>query len=155
MTARPLRVVLVLKTAEGGLWTVPQVQELRLRGHQVVAVLPPGGGRLRDAFRARDVEMEDAAFSFRFRPNLSTVRELWRLRRQIRALRPDVVHYHLYASALAARLSTLGLRLGRVHMVAGPLYLESRVIRLLGESAEPVATSMILVLVACCGAPRK
>src|SRR5690606_16792990 len=44
-------------------------------------------------------------------------------------LEPDVLYYHLYASALAARLSTLGLPARRVHMVAGPLYLESPVIR--------------------------
>jgi len=40
-----------------------------------------------------------------------------------------VVFYHLYASALAARIATLGQRVRRVHMVAGPLYLESRLIR--------------------------
>jgi glycosyltransferase involved in cell wall biosynthesis len=127
--SRTLRIVLVLKTAEGGLWTVPQVEELRRRGHHVVAVLPPGK-RLREEFARRDVQVVDSAFAFRFRPSIRTVRGLWRLRQQVRSLRPDVVHYHLYASALAARLCTVGLRLRRVHMVAGPLYLESTVIRL-------------------------
>ena len=44
-------------------------------------------------------------------------------------LAPDVVFYHLYASALAARFATARLGVQRVHMVAGPLYLESLVIR--------------------------
>jgi glycosyltransferase involved in cell wall biosynthesis len=130
MSQSPLRVVLVLKTAEGGLWTLPHVDELRRRGHTVIAVLPSKpGGRLRQALAQRGVSVVDAAFSFQFRPGPATVLGLWRLRRQIRALLPDVVHYHLYASALATRLATIGLGLPRVHMVAGPLYLESRLIR--------------------------
>ncbi|BCB83833.1 glycosyltransferase family 4 protein [Phytohabitans suffuscus] len=126
---RRLRVVLVLKTSEGGLWTVPHVDELRARGHEVVAILPPARGRLRQALEVRGVRVVDSAFDFRFRPTLRTLRGLLGLRRQLRDLRPDVVHYHLYASALAARLSTAGMKLCRAHMVAGPLPLESPLIR--------------------------
>jgi glycosyltransferase involved in cell wall biosynthesis len=43
------------------------------------------------------------------------------LRRQLRRLAPDILHYHLFASAMATR--------PKVHMVAGPLYLESPIIR--------------------------
>lgn len=125
-----MHVVLLLKTAEGGLWTVPHVEELRSRGHAVTVVLPPGPGRLRDALRARDVTVVDSAFSFRFRPPGQALAGLWALRRQLRELAPDVLHYHLYASALAARLCSLGLPVSRVHMVAGPLYLDSPVIRM-------------------------
>jgi glycosyltransferase involved in cell wall biosynthesis len=124
-----LTVVVVLKTAEGGLWVVPHVDNLRRRGHHVVAVLPREG-RLRDTLTQRGVEVLESAFDFRFRPRLGTLRGLWRLRRQLAALRPDVVYYHLYASALAVRLATLFARVTRVHMVAGPLYLESKLIRL-------------------------
>jgi len=63
------------------------------------------------------------------RPGLALLRDLFRLRKQIRELNLDAVLYHLYATALAIRLATLGLPLRRVHMVAGPLYLESRLIR--------------------------
>lgn len=129
MTAR-LTVVIVLKTAEGGLWVVPYVDNLRRRGHHVVAVVPREG-RLRDTLVQRGVTVLESAFDFQFRPRLRTLRGLWRLRRQLTALRPDVVHYHLYASALACRLATLFVRgVTRVHMVAGTLYLDSRLIRL-------------------------
>ncbi|HYN93540.1 MAG TPA: glycosyltransferase [Pilimelia sp.] len=126
---RRLRVALVLKTSEGGAWTVPHVDRLRARGHEVVALLPAGPGRLRTALAERGVPVLDSAFDFRFRPAPAAVRGLVGLRRQLRGLRPDVVHYHLYASALAGRLCGLGLRARRVHMVAGPLYLDSPVIR--------------------------
>jgi glycosyltransferase involved in cell wall biosynthesis len=124
-----MRVALVLKTDEGGLWVVPQIRELQMRGHAVTVVLPAGAGRLRVALGAHQVEVVESRFSFRFRPRLRTLVELAMLRRQLRDVAPDAIFYHLYASALAVRLSTLGLGIPRVHMVAGPLYLESLPIR--------------------------
>jgi glycosyltransferase involved in cell wall biosynthesis len=120
----PLKVLLVLKTSEGALWVLPHVDELRRRGHAVVVVLPKRPGRLRTALSARAVPVVDSPFDFRFRPFPRTLTGLLRLRRLINRLSPDVLHYHLYASALAARLSSLGLGIPRVHMVAGPLHLE-------------------------------
>ncbi|MDZ5447619.1 glycosyltransferase family 4 protein [Micromonospora sp. 4G57] len=124
-----LRVCVVLKTNSGGLWIVPQVEELRRRGHEVAVVLPPGPGRLPSELDRRGIPVLDAGFDFRLRPQLRTLRGLRRLRRLVRDFRPDVLHYHLYASALATRFATLRLPARRVHMSAGPLYLESPTIR--------------------------
>ncbi|WFE28429.1 glycosyltransferase family 4 protein [Solwaraspora sp. WMMD791] len=124
-----MRIVVMLKTAEGGRWIVPQVEELRRRGHEVIVVLPAGPGRLRDLLQRGGVSMVDSPFRFRFRPGIATLVQLWRLRRLIRRLRPDVLQYHHYHAALAARLGTLGLGIARVFMVPGPLFLESRLIR--------------------------
>ncbi|GAA2360429.1 glycosyltransferase [Dactylosporangium salmoneum] len=125
-----MRVALVIKTDEGGRWTLPHVDELRERGHEVVAVLPPGSdGQLRKALHDRGVDVVQSAFDFRFRPAPATLLGLLGLRRQLRRLAPDVLHYHLYASALAVRLAALGWDVARVHMVPGPLFLESPLIR--------------------------
>ena len=126
---RPLRVAVLLKTNSGGLWILPQVEELRRRGHQVILILPAGAGRLTVEMQQRGYEVIASPFAFTFRPTVSTLRGLLALRALLRRLRPDVVQYHLYASALAARLSALGLPARRVHTVAGPLYLESPLIR--------------------------
>lgn len=121
---------MVIKTDDGGRWTVPHLDELRSRGHEVVAVLPPGSqGRLRKALHDRGIDVVQSAFDFRFRPRPATLTGLLGLRRQLRALAADVLHYHLYASALACRLAGLGLPARRVHMVPGPLFLESPLIR--------------------------
>ncbi|MEO3776370.1 glycosyltransferase family 4 protein [Micromonospora sp. B11E3] len=125
--ARRLRVAVLLKTNSGGMWILPQVEELRARGHEVVVVLPPGAGRLTAELRRRGVRVEESPFDFRVGPG--SVRGLLGLRRLLRRLAPDVLHYHLLASAFAGRFATLGMSLRRVHMVAGPLYLESPVIR--------------------------
>jgi len=121
-------VILMIKVNHGGLWTLSQIHELRRRGHQVTVVLPPGEGRLRRALDAETLPVVESAFDFSFRPRWSTVRGLAQLRRQLVALAPDVIFYHLYASALAARFAGVGLA-PRVHMVAGPLYLESARLR--------------------------
>ncbi|MGI5215735.1 glycosyltransferase [Plantactinospora sp. CA-290183] len=126
---RRLRIAVLLKTNSGGMWILPQVTELRRRGHEVVVVLPPGSGRLTAELTRHGFDVLGSPFDFRFRPDPATLRGLWRLRRLVRRLRPDVLHYHLYASALAARVATLGLPVRRVHMVAGPLFLESPLIR--------------------------
>lgn len=128
---RRLRVVLVLKTNRGCMWTTPHVDALLARGHEVVAVLPPGGGRLRRELIDRGVSVVDSPFDFRFRLSIHTLASLLKLRDVLRRLDPDVLHYHLLASALAVRLTGLATRAARVHMVPGPLYLESRLIRLL------------------------
>jgi glycosyltransferase involved in cell wall biosynthesis len=126
-----MKVAMVIKTDDGGRWTLPHLDELRVRGHEVVAVLPPGSeGQLRKALHDRGIDVVQSAFDFRFRPVPATVAGLFGLREQLRALAPDVLHYHLYASALATRIASLGLPARRVHMVAGPLYLSSPLIRL-------------------------
>ncbi|WP_435795537.1 glycosyltransferase [Micromonospora luteifusca] len=109
------------------MWILPQIEELRGRGHQVVVILPPGRGRLTLELQRRRFEVAESPFDFRI--GAPSLRGLLGLRALIRRLRPDVLHYHLLASAFAGRFATLGLPVGRVHMVAGPLYLESPLIR--------------------------
>lgn len=124
------RVTLVLKTNTGGMWILPQVRELAARGAAVTVVLPAGPGRLTAALADEAVTVVPTDFTFSFRPGPRLLRGLLSLRATLRSTRPDVVFYHLYASALAVRLASAGMRVRRVHMVAGPLYLESRGIRL-------------------------
>lgn len=124
----PVRVLVLIKTNEGGLWILPHIYSLRERGHEVAVCLPGGDGKLRRALDAEGVEVLESAFAFSFSPSVVTVRGLMALRRQLRQWAPDVLVYHLYASALAGRLAGLGLGARRVHMVPGPLYLDSALI---------------------------
>ncbi|MGC4834305.1 glycosyltransferase [Micromonospora vinacea] len=118
---------MLVKTNAGGMWLLPQVEELRHRGHEVAVVLPPGSGQLSDELERRGIEVLASPYDFTMGRYLPI--GLLRLRALLRRLRPDVVQYHLIASAYAVRLATLGLPVRRVHMVAGPAYLESRLVR--------------------------
>lgn len=128
--------VVAVKTTEGGLWVLPQVREARRRGTRVTVITRSGDGRLTRALTAMtredpEVVHHPSPFDFSFSRPWRVPAGLFRLRRLLRRLEPDAVLYHLYATALSVRLSTLGLRYRRVYMVAGPLYLDSRPIRLL------------------------
>lgn len=122
-------VAIVLKTNQGGQWVLPQIHAIRELGGSVWVVIPAGEGRLRAALEVLGVDVVDSPFSFSFRPRLRGLSGLWRLREMLATRRPDVVFYHLYASALAARLASLGVVERRIHMVAGPLFLDNRWIR--------------------------
>ncbi|MDO3705946.1 glycosyltransferase family 4 protein [Micromonospora sp. C28SCA-DRY-2] len=143
-TARRLRIAVLLKTNSGGAWILPQVEAMRERGHQVFVVLPPGEGRLTTELRRRRFEVVECPVPVR--PGPSMLLGFWRLRRLMRRLRPDVLQYHLIASAYLARLATIGLPLRRVHTVAGPLYLDSPLIR----AAERVMWRLDDVIVCGC-----
>lgn len=128
------RVLVAVKTTEGGRWIIPQIRALRNRGVEVIVLLPHGDGRLsREVLQivAEDsgVRLVRSSFDFNFRPHPLLPWQLYLLRRQVKQLRPDACLYHLYATALAIRIVTRGMKLRRVHMVAGPLYLESATIR--------------------------
>lgn len=118
------------------MWIIPQVLEAVGRGIHVTVVTPAGEGRLvRSIRRLSDgeslVQHVASPFDFSFSGPVRVIRGLLALRRLLRSLEPDAVLYHLFATALAFRLATWGLKIRRVHMVAGPLYLDSPVIRLL------------------------
>lgn len=127
-------VVVVVKTAEGARWVIPQIAAIAARGVEVTAVIPGGEGRLAvslDELAEREPRLTvvRSPFDFRFAPTIRTLRALRRFRTLLRAIDADAALYHLYASALAVRFALWGTRTRRVHMVAGPLYLESAIIR--------------------------
>lgn len=133
-------VVVVVKTNEGARWIVPQIEAMLSRGAAVSVVIPEGAGRLAatlDELAAHQPELTivRSPFDFRFAPSLGTFRGLRRFRALVRSIDADAALYHLYASALAARFALAGTRTRRVHMVAGPLYLESPIIRMFERRA--------------------
>lgn len=122
-----MKVLIVLKTNVGGLWIQPHVRALRLRGHDVVVVIPDGHGRLRQMLDAEGVRIAPLRFDFAVTSGLALARGVAEVRGVIRREDADVVMYHLIATALVCRAAARGLRHVRtVHMVPGPLYLESR-----------------------------
>ncbi len=127
-----MRIATLVKTGDGPLWIIPQVLAERAAGDEVVVLLPAphhADSRVARELAALGVEVVESPAPLRGGSPLAQLAGIRRLRTLLRALDVDVVHYHLYASALAARLATLGTRITRVHMVAGPLYLDNGLIR--------------------------
>ncbi len=108
---RPLRVLQVAGTSVGGDWFHDQVTGLAGRGHTVQTVLP-SDGPLGERLRASGVDVEIIPFGLT--RQLGEIRRVTSaellLLRLIRAFRPDVIHAHLIAAALACRVASAGHR---------------------------------------------
>ncbi|OAA26738.1 glycosyltransferase [Frankia sp. EI5c] len=128
-----MRIAVVLKTGNGCLWTIPILTELRARGHEVRVLIPEVDSPLGRRCAQLGIPVQASPAPARSRSPLRHAASVWQLRALLRQLDPDIVHYHLYASAVLTRLATLGRGRGgrpaRAHMVAGPLYLENPLIR--------------------------
>jgi glycosyltransferase involved in cell wall biosynthesis len=125
-----VKVVVLIKTAHGAFWSVPMSMALRDRGHDVEYALPATEGPLPDQVRDAGMTVLRAEAPLIGSGPLRQPAAIWRLRRQLEELRPDVVVSHLYASALAGRLATWRSSIPHVYMAPGPIYLESPAIRL-------------------------
>ncbi|EIV93297.1 glycosyltransferase [Frankia sp. QA3] len=127
-----MKIATLVKTGDGPLWIIPHVLAAQESGDQVVVLLPAPDhtdSRVARELTALGIEVVESPAPRRGASPAGQLVGIVRLRARLRELGVDVVHYHLYASALAARLATLGTRITRVHMVAGPLYLDNTLIR--------------------------
>ena len=124
-----MRAVILLKTAQGGRWSVAPATALAERGNDVIFALPSKSGVLPDLVREAGLEIVVAEAPLVGAGMIRQPGALRRLHAQLRALAPDVVVSHLYASALAGRLSLGTTNIPHVYVAAGPLYLENRFIR--------------------------
>ncbi|MCK9903257.1 hypothetical protein CC117_00840 [Parafrankia colletiae] len=129
-----MRIVTVLKTGHGCLWTIPILTRLAACGHDVVVLLPEVDSPLARRCAENGIRVVPSPAPVRSRSPFRQAVSVWRLRGLLRALDPDVLHYHLYAAAVLSRLASLGRgptrRPARVHMVPGPLYLENPLIEM-------------------------
>ncbi|WP_261568587.1 glycosyltransferase [Frankia gtarii] len=127
-----MKIATLVKTGDGPLWILPHVLAARESGDQVVVLLPAPDhtdSRVARELTALGVEVVESPAPRRGASPAGQLVGIVRLRARLRELGVDVVHYHLYASALAVRFATLGTRITRVYMVAGPLYLDNALIR--------------------------
>jgi glycosyltransferase involved in cell wall biosynthesis/acetyltransferase-like isoleucine patch superfamily enzyme len=145
-----MKIATLVKTGDGPLWIIPHVLAARAAGDQVVVLLPAPhhrDSRVARELLAQGVEVLESPAPCRGAGPVAQLAGILRLRAMLRELGVDVVHYHLYASALAARLAALGTPITRVHMVAGPLYLDNGLIR----RAERVLCRLDHLLIASSG----
>ncbi len=127
-----MKIATLVKTGDGPLWIIPHVLAARESGDQVVVLLPAPDhidSRVARELTALGIEVVESPAPRRGASPAAQLVGILRLRARLRELGVDIVHYHLYASALAVRLATLGTRITRVYMVAGPLYLDNTLIR--------------------------
>ncbi|WP_200210538.1 glycosyltransferase [Micromonospora coerulea] len=127
---RPLRILQVTTTPDGGSWFHDQVVGLARRGHEVRAVVP-GDGPLASRLRAADIATEIVPLcGWRPRQLPRVAAAELRLVRLIREFHPDVVHAHLLKANIACRIASLaGGRGVHINQVTGVNHLRSPILR--------------------------
>lgn len=125
-----MRALILLKTAEGGRWSVSPATALAARGHDVIFALPSDSGALPDLVRSAGMEVVVAKAPLLDVGVARQASSVCRLRRQVQTMSVDVVVSHLYVSALAGRFALARSGIPHVYVAAGPLYLENALIRL-------------------------
>lgn len=134
------RIAIVVKTTNGATWIKPHILEARKRGWEVTVVTPLGDGPLAQMIREmrnNDSGINHVAFSNKF-ISLNPFKNVAnaRLLRKVCSINEfNVVMYHLYETAIFCRFALIGSKVLKVHMVPGPLFLESALIRFIEKIA--------------------
>jgi len=121
-----MRVLHVVKTADGGAWAALLAAELVALGVEVHVALPREEGLAVEAWIASGAILHLAPTDLALGHTWSLPGALRRLRELVSQVRPDLIHSHFVSSTVLLRLA-LGkdFAVPRVFQAAGPLHLES------------------------------
>jgi glycosyltransferase involved in cell wall biosynthesis len=116
-----MRVLHLIKTAEGATWAYRQIQVLVAQGAEVAVCLPPG--KMSDKYKADGIKVYDLNFSI---SPLNIFGQLAAFKKIVKDFKPDIVHSHFIVTTLFARLYRFlySLKLPLIFQVPGPLHLE-------------------------------
>lgn len=120
-----MRVLHVVKTADGAWWAANQAAELVRRGVEVHVALPKANGRALPYWvrAGAQIHVVDLDFPVRAPWNLPSICRA--ARQLITAVQPDVIHSHFFGTTIVLRRALRGHFAGPiVFQVAGPLHLE-------------------------------
>jgi glycosyltransferase involved in cell wall biosynthesis len=125
-----VRVLHVVKTADGAAWAAKQARVLAALGVEVHAALPKLEGRCIKYWHESGAILHEAALDVPVRDPWRLPSALDRARRLVNEIAPDVIHSHFVGNTLVLR-HALGKNhpIPRVYQVAGPLHLEHALYR--------------------------
>jgi glycosyltransferase involved in cell wall biosynthesis len=125
-----MKVVNVIKTSDGGFWIIPALETLRDFGHEVIVLVPDDNGTLGSRLREKNFTVQNTATNINSLIHFLNPREHFKLRRQIESMKSDVVVYQLFLTSLWCRISLIGIKARKVFQIPGPLFLESKILRI-------------------------
>lgn len=116
-----MRVLHLIKTAEGATWAYRQIKVLIEQGADIAVCLPPG--KMADKYTADGIKVYP--FHFSINP-VKVVVQLLKFKKIIKDFQPDIVHSHFIVTTLFARLYRFmfSLPVPLIFQVPGPLHLE-------------------------------
>lgn len=125
-----MNALVLVKTNRGAAWILPQVKVMMDSGITVTVAVPPGQGDLTSKLDVMGISVIRSPTLTRF-GLLHTVNPFKRFSHRVEFQAFDILIYHLYRSALVGRFIGWKLRKPTIHVVPGPLFLESPIVRFL------------------------
>ncbi len=119
-----MRVLHLVKTAEGATWAALQCQVLTETGIEVHVALPSLEGRAVKEWQRSGAVLHELETNIPTRAPWRLPGTLLSLRRLVRQVRPASIHSHFFGTTLVMRYALRDLRVPRVFQVPGPLHLE-------------------------------
>lgn len=116
-----MRVLHLIKTAEGATWAYRQIKVLVGQGAEIAVCLPPG--KMADKYIADGIKVYP--FHFSINP-VKVLVQMLKFKKIINDFEPDIVHSHFIVTTLFARAYRLlfSLKVPLIFQVPGPLHLE-------------------------------
>jgi glycosyltransferase involved in cell wall biosynthesis len=124
-----MRVLHIVKTADGAHWAAQQASELVTHGVEVHVALPSLDGRLVPEWRKSGARLHVAEVDLPARKPWRIASAAAGLRDLVRDVRPDLVHSHFFGSTMVVRRALAGTGVPAVFQVPGPLHLEHALYR--------------------------
>ena len=125
---RKVRLCHIAATADGAVWMVEQLRELRdRRGYDVEAIIGTGEGTLPARLREAGIKFHTVTFQFPAMPGgVELHAQVTALAALLRKQKYDIVQTHLFASMVIGRLAAWQADVPvRLAMIAGPYHLEA------------------------------
>lgn len=122
-----MRVLHLVKTAEGATWAERQMRELVKLGLEIHVVLP-NEGRLAKQYKKDNIIVHYLNLNFLIKHYWLLPRMVRDLKKLIEQVKPDLVHSHFVNTTLVARFALKKSMIPLLFQVPGPLHLENTLI---------------------------
>ncbi len=125
-----LRVIHLIKTSVGATWALKQIEQLIGLGCEIHVVLPNDAG-LSNVYKQKGaiVHILNVDVASLARKPINFIKSLYKFRKLLQAIQPDLVHSHFVGTTLFMRIAMIGMRIKRIFQVPGPLHLEKKLTR--------------------------
>lgn len=121
-----MKILQLIKTADGAAWAYRQIKVLLDQGVQVAVCVPKG--KMYDKYLAEGVKVYELNYSINPVKQVSAFKDL---KRALKDFQPNLIHSHFLITTLFVRLYRLfnTLRIPVIFQVPGPLHLEHFIFR--------------------------
>ncbi len=124
-----MKVLQIVKTADGALWAFDQARALSEHGVEIVTVIPDKNGRVAKKYIENNLKVLFENLSLPITKPWMLFSRILKLKKIIKQENPDIIHCHFVTNILMVRIALRHNRIPTVFQVPGPLHMESQIIK--------------------------